>query len=598
GPTETTVWSSVHHITARGLTSGSGGRREADQAQPIGRPIANTILRILDRHGVPVPPGIPGELWIGGDGLARGYHDRPDLTAERFPRDPLDPEAQIYRTGDLALRRPDGVVEFLGRADQQVKLRGFRIELGEIEAALRAQPHVDDAALCLRGQGGDARLEAVLVAAPDATDALDPDALRHALAKSLPAYMVPARFHLVDALPLTPNAKVDRKRLPDLIADQDSVLGGEATVPPRDGTDKQLCRIWAKVLELDSVGIRDNFFTLGGHSLSAIRLIAEVRAVFGVDLPMAALFQAPTVEDFAALVKGEEALLPGGRILRLADGPETALPLFVVPGAGGNPFYLNRLAAEFRGERRVYGFEAPGVDGTSEPLTTVEALAQRYLEEMRRIRPQGPYVLVGHSFGSRVTLEMVRVLIEQGERQPAMLVIDTIAPIIDCHMIIRDKDDAEWMVELAMVASNVLGKPVPLSTTELSGMDEEEQLVLLSARLKAAGWNPPGEGVERLRGLIRVYRASLAVDYMPPYKVPVDVMLYAAYDSRHGKGLTVLVDDVLRGVLARPDWGWEDVITGRVSVHEVPGDHNSVVGDPHVRVLAEGMRAWLADLQS
>ncbi|MDH3600089.1 MAG: AMP-binding protein, partial [Candidatus Tectomicrobia bacterium] len=266
---------------------------------PIGRAMANTQVYLLDRYLHPVPQGVPGEIYIGGVGVARGYLKRPGLTAERFIAHPFD-TGRLYKSGDLARYLPDGTLEFLGRLDTQVKLRGFRIELGEIEFVLGQHPAVRETAVVVREEpGGDRRLIAYVVC----TDQLVPEAdvWRHFLRDKLPEYMVPAVFVSVEALPLTPNGKVDRRALP---APDASRLAAAVTYEaPRTETEEMLATIWGEVLSLERVGIHDDFFALGGHSLLATQVLTRIQAVRGVRLPMQALFSKTTIAGLAELVE-------------------------------------------------------------------------------------------------------------------------------------------------------------------------------------------------------------------------------------------------------------------------------------------------------
>ncbi|MFN2445978.1 MAG: amino acid adenylation domain-containing protein [Vicinamibacterales bacterium] len=268
---------------------------------PIGRPIANTQIYVLDPTMTPVPIGVAGELHIGGVGLARGYLNRPELTAERFIPDPFgsEPHARLYKTGDRATYLPDGAIEYLGRFDQQVKLRGFRIELGEIEGALAAHPNVREAAIVARGEGGDMRLVAYIVA-NEAGEAMLTSELRRFLTESLPEYMIPSAFVVLDALPLTPNGKLDRAALPAPAVQRSE--HGQAAPQYRTGTEARLAQIWADVLGVDRVGPHEDFFELGGHSLLATRVISRVRKVFEIELPLRALFTSPTVSGLATAI--------------------------------------------------------------------------------------------------------------------------------------------------------------------------------------------------------------------------------------------------------------------------------------------------------
>ncbi|HZI03090.1 MAG TPA: amino acid adenylation domain-containing protein, partial [Archangium sp.] len=302
GPTEAAV--DVTHWTCE--------RGDARRGVPIGRPITNLRLHILDAHLRPVPMGVPGELYIGGIGLARGYYRRPDLTAERFVADPVstEPGARLYKTGDLARYLPGGEIEYLGRTDFQVKLRGFRIELGEIEASLGQHPAVREVVVMAReDMPGDKRLVAYLSARTGHT--LDTDALRAHLAKELPEYMVPSAFVVLETLPLTPNGKADRKALPAPAA---LASGGRAYAPPRTRTEELLCGLFARLLNVERVGIHDDFFQLGGHSLLATRLVARVQESLGVELSLRELFEAPTVARLA------------GRLESLQSGTTPAAP--------------------------------------------------------------------------------------------------------------------------------------------------------------------------------------------------------------------------------------------------------------------------------
>jgi acyl-CoA synthetase (AMP-forming)/AMP-acid ligase II len=288
GPTETTVWSTVDRVLPD------------EGAVPIGRPIANTQTWVLDPSLQPVPLGVPGELYIGGAGVARGYHRRPALTAERFVPDPfsVEPGARLYATGDLARWRSDGRLECLGRRDHQVKLRGFRIEPGEIEATLARHPAVRQAVVVVRGSGThDARLVAYVVADGSPSSA----ELRAHLAEDLPAYMVPAAFVLLDSLPLTPNGKIDRRALPAPDA-ADTPDAARPVVAPRTPVERTISGIWAEALGSPPRGVHDGFFESGGHSLAAALVISRIRAAFGVGIALRSLFEHPTVAGLAEVV--------------------------------------------------------------------------------------------------------------------------------------------------------------------------------------------------------------------------------------------------------------------------------------------------------
>jgi acyl carrier protein len=296
GPTETTIWSTTYRIEGNSTTI------------PIGKPIANTQVYVLNSGLEPVPVGEAGELFIGGDGVVRGYWKRPELTAERFLADPFHREGRIYRTGDVARFLPDGNLEFLGRADFQVKLRGFRIELGEIEATLEQIPSIQQAVVVAReDKPGDKRLVAYVVA--KANESVIPASLRAALDSKLPEYMVPSHFVLLDRLPLTSNGKIDRNALPPV-----SVPGagaGGVDDDPRSEIERVIAGAWAQALGVDRVGRNDNFFDLGAHSLMVPEVHSQIQEALGREISLVDLFQFPTVNALATHLGGAETARPG-----------------------------------------------------------------------------------------------------------------------------------------------------------------------------------------------------------------------------------------------------------------------------------------------
>ncbi len=414
GPTETTIWSSIYRVR--------GGE---ERSIPIGGPIANTALYVLDDKRQPVAAGQEGELYIGGEGLARGYFERRELTAGKFVADPFSqpPDARMYKTGDLVRSRGDGMIEFLGRLDHQVKIRGFRIELGEIEAVLEQHPSVKQAVVVAReDKPGEKFLAAYLVFVSGNVPSRSE--LRQHLRQSLPDYMLPAAFVPLETFPLTPNGKVDRKLLPAPQA-TDFDFGGEY-LEPRDSIERKLVRMWEEVLGIHPIGVRTSFFDLGGRSLLAARLFMEISRQFGEDIPLSALFEAPTIEELAQRLRAKRKDFIY-RTLVVIQASGSRPPFFCVHGGTGNTLFLHRLSGAMGPDQAFYSFEPEGLDGGRIARTTIEALAAHYIAEMRKVQPHGPYHLGGYCFGGLVAFEMAQQLLEQGDS--AEMVVMFSAPL-------------------------------------------------------------------------------------------------------------------------------------------------------------------------
>jgi amino acid adenylation domain-containing protein len=399
---------------------------------PIGRPLANTQIYILDPYLQPVPVGVGGELYIGGVGLARGYLNRPDLTAENFIPNAFsdEPGARLYKTGDLGRYLPDGNIEFLGRRDHQAKIRGFRIELGEIEAVLGQHPAVRESVVAAREDApGEKRLVAYVVADQESTPTINE--LRSFLKEKLPSHMIPSAFVMLESLPLSPNGKVDRRVLP--VPDRARPELAETFVASRTPVEEALASIWSKILVVEQVGIYDNFFELGGHSLLVAKLIAEIQRDLRVDLPVRAVFEFPTIAQLAARIiatqdKGlflqEET--ENSYLVNLGPG-QNQTPLFCFPYIGGfrtDLLTFARLGRLIGPDYTFYGLQAPGTDGVSEPLRRVEDLAAVYIKAIQTLQPHGPYLLLGECFSGAVAYETAQQLRAQGEEVALLAFLD------------------------------------------------------------------------------------------------------------------------------------------------------------------------------
>ena len=404
GPTETTIWSTVSKV------------ERGDGAPPIGAPIANTKLHVLDAKLQPLPIDVPGELYISGAGLAHGCWQQPELTDDRFPRNPFEPGTRMYKTGDLVRWRASGTLEYLGRLDNQVKIRGFRIELGEVEATLGRHQAVSQCVVVAR--------ESALVAYFESSDGSEPDIsdLRTHLKKELPEYMLPASFVRMERLPLTPNGKIDRKALPE--PEHGEIEGRSDLTEPRDPLEQALARAWSKVLKLKRVGLNDNFFDIGGNSLAAVHLLSEVQKLTDRRLPLATLFQASTVQAFAELLR-RDGWMPSWSSLVPIQPLGSKCPLFLVHGAEGNVLLYRQVTKYLGPDQPVYGLQSRGLNGDGCFHKTISEMASHYVREIMTVQPQGPYFLGGYCLGGIVAFEMAQQLSAMGEKTELVLMLDS-----------------------------------------------------------------------------------------------------------------------------------------------------------------------------
>jgi thioesterase domain-containing protein len=553
GPTETTIWSTAHRV---------GPHRGA---VPIGRPIANTRVYVLDRRGQPVPVGVVGELCIGGHGVARGYLNRPELTAERFVTDPFAGEAgaRMYRTGDLARYRPDGTVEYLGRLDHQVKVRGFRIELGEIEAALAEYPGIRQAVAVARD---GARLDAyVVLGSPEPGLA---DRLRAHLRGRLPEYMVPSTFAVLDALPLTSNGKVDRLRL-----STSEPARPAAAVAPETLLEQIIVEVWREVLERRDVGVDDNFFDLGGHSLLAVRMLDEVARLCGRRLPVSTLFTGATIRQLVDAIReqGEDGIQPLTAIQ--AGGGRT--PFFFLYGAWlGGGFYCRALARQVGPEQPFYAFHPWGFDGRAVP-PTIEAMAEESLQALRAVQPTGPYLLGGHCVGGLIALEMAHRLRAEGEQVDFLLAIETIVW----------NSSLRWLRHFSRRLAAAAGLPAADGQRLFLKL---QGAVVSVARLLDMCRHPQTMLKKVFRRLRREPR-----EQPDPLSQLYHRAIWSYLPERYAGQITLFVVDETGGRRFEENWR---KVSDDIEVFGLPGDHHSLI-QQHVDVIGKQLGACLEAIQ-
>lgn len=577
GPSEDTIYSTYALV-----------KRESEKAPPIGRPIYNTQAYILDSQLQPVPIGVPGELHIGGAGLARGYLNRLDLTAEKFIPNLFNnlqsqiPSPKLYKTGDLARYLPDGNIEFLGRIDHQIKLYGFRLELLEIESVLNLYPEVHQAVVLLtENSQNDKFLAAYLIAKNQSISISD---LRVFLQQRLPGYMIPSAFIVLESFPLTPNGKVDRKAFPKL----DRKRSNEREfIPPRDYIEQQMAQIWSEVLSLHSIGIRDNFFDLGGYSLLAIRLMAQIQQKFQQTLPLATLFEAPTIEQLSNRLRSAKLSISWSSLVPIQPRGHKS-PLFFVPGAGGNVIYLYQLAKALDCDRPFYGLQAQGLDGESKILTTMEEIAAHYVEEMIAVQPEGAYFIAGHSFGSLVAFEIAQQLLRQGHKIAFLAILDSYAPLAELKLqpSIAQMSDLQWLIKMVGLVEELVDRPLEIDWKAMESLSWDEQLYHIKDRLVEVNFLPPDIGIKQLRRFVEVFKTQYLIKYVPQNVEPTSITLFKTQEFT---GEEFLPCDVLPD----PTLGWQQLASS-VEVHTVPGNHITMLDRPHVEILAQKLISYLS----
>ncbi|WP_162501576.1 alpha/beta fold hydrolase, partial [Methylobacterium crusticola] len=555
GPTETTL-AKCHYVVPPDPCPG---------IQPLGAPLPQSQVLVLGPAGRPCGLFEPGEIAVRTPFRSLGYWDDPEETARRFVANPWgdDPDDRLYLTGDRGVIGADGLVRFLGRLDDQVKVRGVRVEPAEVAAALRAAPGVGACAVLAREDAaGVARLAAYVVPEPGAAPSAR--ALREHLRLHLPAPMIPEAFAFLDALPLSANQKLDRARLPAPEPD-----GPEPAALPRDAVEWRLAEIWRDLLGTEAVGIADDFFDLGGHSLLALRLLVRIEQALGRKVPLAALFEGPTIRHLAAVIRRQPGPAPPLVRLRAGTGPAE---LFLVHTGGGTVLNYLPLVRRLAPGGPVDAVQARGLDGEAAPHRDLVAMAADYVAALRALRPAGPYRIGGHSLGGVVAYEMARQLAAAGESVALLALFDPPAPHAPPEP--EEAGEAAGARLLAGAASafeRFTGRATGLTEAALRGLPPAVQVARAAAAFERAGLAPVPDGEEGLRRLLAVAAAHRAARraYRPPAS-PVAITLFRAADG------------------TSPGAGpWAAASGAPVREVPVPGDHVTMMAEPHAGTLAE-----------
>ena len=547
GPTEDTTYSTYTLVPRGGEVT-------------IGRPLPNTQVYILDESRQLLPIGVPGELYLAGDGLARGYFGREDLTKERFMPNPFskDSGARMYRTGDLARFLADGNIQYLGRIDNQVKLRGFRIELGEIEAVLAKHPSVQSAVVIVREDNpGDKRLVAYVV---PSGSSISGDLLKDLARQHLPQYMVPSAFVQLRALPLSPNGKINRRLLP---APDWSSADGAELVPPRNELESTLVRIWQTVLDVSKIGVRDNFFDLGGHSLMAARVLAEVEKITGKELPLSALFRGATVESLARLID-EHGDASDPVAMEIQRGEGSRLPFFAIVPPGEESLGYAILARHMGSHQPVHKIQGHAPIVGKRPYTEQEmqSMAREYAAAMRSVQPEGPYCLGGLCGGVHIGERVVMELEAQNQEVALFATIDT------------------WVMQHSLRPWLAQVSYFQLRLRQAARLSLVEQLQLY----RRAATNQ----IRKLMGKAPV-RTDWQETYWPTNYVPTRFRAPVVLFKRPKQPFFYVKDPLM---------GWGARSRSGVEVHQIDFDHLYLLREPHVGVLGEKLAACIEQVST
>jgi amino acid adenylation domain-containing protein len=577
GPTETTVGVLTYDTTPDGVEQQAAG------IVPIGRPLSNGKVYVLDSELNPVGIGITGEIYIGGAGVARGYLKHAELTAEKFFPNPHSrkPGGRMYRTGDLGRYLEGGNIEFLGRKDHQVKIRGFRVELGEIEAALMEHPKVRESVVMVREEEtGDKQLVAYVVPEHNGEESgsdggesfgLQIGELREHLLVKLPEYMVPNLYVRLEKLPLTHNGKIDRNSLPQPDADTPE----QEYVGPGNPIEETLCQLWQEVLRLKRVGIHDNFFKIGGHSLLAVQLISRVRSAFAIEMPLSVLFEVPTVARMAAHIattKGRQRR-QSSQILVGIQPHGSRIPFFCVHAIGGQVISYGELSQELGAGQPLYGLQSPPANVLSESSVSIEQLATLYIREIRAVQPVGPYLLGGWSMGGLVAWEMAQQLRKEHETVGLLALLDTSLP--SRYRDINDRaDELSMLARFALDMSQLVGRdPGPLAERFFQA-SAQDQWKIVQETLTSYGVLTPEAADAEMTALLNVFtRNFLAMSNysLQPNKQPV--VFFRASETAES--------------LSKSWTAWAE---GGIQFHSVPGDHFTMLRRPNVGIIADVLR--------
>ncbi|TWR27177.1 amino acid adenylation domain-containing protein [Mucilaginibacter achroorhodeus] len=570
GPTETTIWSTLKEIKA------------SDGFISIGRPIDNTYIYILDKFQNPLGPGAAGEIYIAGEGVAKGYLNQPALTEEKFVHDPFDtitPNPVMYRTGDLGTFTADGDLMYISRIDAQVKIRGYRIETGEIEFNLGKEEAIKQAVVVARNdKNGVAKLVAYVLLNDNFKGIENPTDLiqkwRTDLRNSVPDYMLPDNFAIIDEMPMTPNGKVDKKVL--AASDIDAAETVKYVAPTTD-TERLLSTIWKELLGIEQVGINDNFFELGGHSLIAVKVMARIEQETGERLPLAILFENSTIEKLAAVMDSDVSAVSWDSLVPIKP-TGSKVPIYIVHGAGLNVLLFNTLANNVDDEQPVYGLQAKGLNGVDEPLNRMEDMAAHYVSSILAQNPDGPYALAGFSFGGLIAFEMARQMKALNKDVRMLAMFDTYAYRTPHYDPWATKQVKRGLYLGRKVWHSVTFKDGFLKTIRKRSEAIKRSLVRLFWKLRhgekqdQVGFFGYSNRIDEANNLAQKYYLIAPSD--------LEIELFRAETRSY------YLDDY-------EYMGWRPYALKGINIHSVPGEHTTMFKEPNDKIFARVLQDCL-----
>ena len=566
-------------------------RRYPYREAPIGRAVSNTVLYVLDESLRRVPPGVTGELYAGGACLAREYLNLPAMTADRFITNPFSPAEQdrLFKTGDLVQWRLDGTLEYLGRSDEQIKIRGFRIEPGEIESVLVSYAAISDAVVIKRQDpAGTDQLLAYLLLEKEAH--LDEKELRNFIKGKLPKYMLPAFYKVLDAFPYSANLKIDKRALPD--PDWHQIPAGHELKKPETPTEEKMLVIWERALGRNGIGVEDNFFDIGGHSLLAARMMTEVEAQFGIPVPLVELLEKPTIRQLSSAITDAD-WKPSWKSVVMMKASGSLSPLFLVHAIGGDILSYRRLVKRLQGlDRPIYGIRSQGLGGVVEPFDTVPDMAAYYLKEIREVQTSGPYLIGGYSFGGTVAYEMAQQLHAAGE-EPAFLgmfdtvVLDTLPDELRPGKLAMAYDQ---LCRFWFVIKKWLGLSLPKKLAYIGKINniiagffkaffDKKKYVNPKEQKDHERWlrKPPAfQKVEKIN------KKALASYIAAPYAGKIT--LFKARQREWSE-------------MVNPEPLWRSLTGGKLDVYVCEGNHDTILVNPYVESLAAELLAALEEIK-